>query len=688
MNDNQKLSSHREEYSKRKDNIEKEPRFNINGIRKKISQIEIVELTDAIGELENLLSTYHSLVTVKNRINNMLSKNYGPIKVDTKNNVMRTFKNLEELKKAQNFSYPKQHHTLQYTYNYYEKSIASTSNFDSIIRGEFGLASSFGKRFDCITLSGGGAKGSFEAGVLYHLEKSGILSEIDLVTGASVGSLNALAVSFWKEQAGTEIGKLWFFLKSVDDMYRPTNHFNDLVDLLEELGVTIEDDMDFSMEENPAMEFLMDNKWILNIPLIGDVVSRLFANGVEDKLNTFTEFLEKLLDMEGLYSLEPIKGIISHRLPDNDELLPLRIVLVNPVDGCPYYVNEDAEMYKMSNTYPREILRKSKIIAATKKEALLSAALGSSTIPILFEPMYFIVSTRADVRSLEELQEAFANGEININSGIELPLMWDGGLRDNLPLHASIDAGAKKILAVSNSVRKIKEAPLYTPYDNKGLIYNLTRTLDIILDESFESDRLHVNEKDITCTFIEPELAIQDLVEVDPGLIRINFEYGFMRSYNSLSKLPNTVQELLDNGNSLVFFLWAIGAVFSTEEIAALRKEIWKLERKGCYWSSDSERLIWDQQVLRRIRNKKHKLRKVYKTRLDAWGTIACFPDPLPDYSNISDSWLEWERHTGKLGDRLQLSPKPFERQVIGNNTTNFYEDIDDIPDQPRELSL
>ena len=46
-----------------------------------------------------------------------------------------------------------------------------------------------------LALSGGGAKGAFQQGVLEGFEKHGLFSSIDLVSGVSIGALHALCMA-------------------------------------------------------------------------------------------------------------------------------------------------------------------------------------------------------------------------------------------------------------------------------------------------------------------------------------------------------------------------------------------------------------------------------------------------------------------------------------------------------------
>lgn len=75
-----------------------------------------------------------------------------------------------------------------------------------------------------LVLSGGGARGAYQAGVLYHLGESGDPG-FDLICGTSVGAVNGVGLAhFPKEEfdrAARWVSKLWFSeINSSDDVYR------------------------------------------------------------------------------------------------------------------------------------------------------------------------------------------------------------------------------------------------------------------------------------------------------------------------------------------------------------------------------------------------------------------------------------------------------------------------------------
>jgi hypothetical protein len=134
----------------------------------------------------------------------------------------------------------------------------------------------------------------------------------------------------------------------------------------------------------------------------------------------------------------------------------------------------------------------------------------------------------------------------------------DGGVRDVLPLQAAVDLGANLIYAVVASRAEPDEAPSYYA---KSLLEIVARALvDISISEVQRDDsRLTTNGR--TVHLIQPTVDIHDALTIDPGLIRINFAYGFMRAADVVAGVPATSRR------------WQLADL-----IALKRAEIWRLE--------------------------------------------------------------------------------------------------------------
>ncbi len=248
--------------------------------------------------------------------------------------------------------------------------------------------------------------------------------------------------------------------------------------------------------------------------------------------------------------------------------------------------------------------------------------------------------------------------------------MGDGGLKDSLPLHAAIDAGAASVLAIATYPRAFPRDDRFSHRSRYGLLDSIQRTIEIMLNEVSESDRLHALEAPGAVVFIEPGIVVHGPLEVDPGLIRINYEYGYLRAYNALTPLPQSVRDLNDGSEEggLVYLMWILTVAVATDDIAALRKEIWELERvltkiEATATEGESDEARYPP-LLDQIRQKKYALYELYVMRSEAWGSHDAMPDVLPDGTPLSHSWLKWENRNWAL---FADFADPFERQAIGS---------------------
>jgi len=511
-----------------------------------------------------------------------------------------------------------------------------------------------------IALSGGGAKGAFEAGVLLFLESSGVLqTDVKLVCGTSAGALNALATSAWGANAGTRVSAIWLSLRSNTDMFRPSLQYQEILSILDELGVSLDQSSSGSS---------VDWNWIrvgTAIPVIGNILALAVESEVEEKLDLLERLVDRVLALSSVNSLAPTRSVLNLALPKPlSTMLPLRIVTVSAQDGHVYVVDESADVRELDPRQPREQLGVFHLLGEDVRDALVRAAMASASIPIIFGSETLLVSGASGIKTLDDLRSAIENHETHALSQVRIFQAWDGGLRDNLPLQAALDAGARKVLAVSASARGLAEASGFSS-SPAGLIASLARTIEVLVDEVGESDRLHaLGGADVT--FIDPSVALNSTDQVDPGLIRMNLEHGYMRAHDRLAGLPPEIADLLQNGGTigaLLFVLWAAEALLSTDEITSLRKEIWELEGSG--FRKVYGMWAWDPTALHALRGKKAELFDLYQARIDAWGTLDCVPDPLPDGTPLSNAWLRWERRSSPAGDRLLLTQGPFERQLI-----------------------
>ena len=140
----------------------------------------------------------------------------------------------------------------------------------------------------------------------------------------------------------------------------------------------------------------------------------------------------------------------------------------------------------------------------------------------------------------------------------------DGGIRESIPIQSAVDLGATRIYAIHASSRDIP--PFKTPAQ-AGILEISTRALtQIAIDEIDLSDRLisvSPGTDAPTILHIEPYVDLHDFLVIDPGLIQIARDYGYMSAADALAGLSRTHRR----------------SQLATE-IATTRAAIWQLENQ------------------------------------------------------------------------------------------------------------
>lgn len=187
--------------------------------------------------------------------------------------------------------------------------------------------------------------------------------------------------------------------------------------------------------------------------------------------------------------------------------------------------------------------------------SLVDAIMASSAIPVVFPP--------------ETL-----NGRAWV----------DGGVGCSTPIQAAIDAGADEIFAVAASAAvpvlhrevprtlRSEDQPfgpgVITNFTTQGGIFDIgLRAIDLLPAAIMDSDLNPETPWPKPVWVIQPSFDIHDALTIEPGLIRINYSYGFMRASDVWMETDTA------------------GAIRSTDAIIRMRYDIWRLEGtvRFCY---------------------------------------------------------------------------------------------------------
>lgn len=461
-----------------------------------------------------------------------------------------------------------------------------------------------------IVLSGGGSRGDFQVGALRCLYDRSIRPSI--ICGASVGSINAAKLAEGENPNAPNQGligleALWAGMRVNSDMYLDEAWLADrdmdphLADYLR--GNSIASPVNPPTHEGP-WGFL---QWIANA--LSDL-NFLRVDGVPllKSLGVIAN------NARGLYNLGPIE---QKMMTDFNPAQvanwamsggKLRLAMVSLDSGRLRYATESGDLIERDGT---PVSDPDRVAAPCMALANELAGVQSQVTALQSELLATQDELRraapqdkprlvAQVRSLREQIDAksvalerkraeldlcmranpspFRLQHIRLGilasasiPGIFLPVRIgreyyvDGGIREVIPIQAAVDLGATEVFAVHASSRKV--LPFVTP-QRAGLMPIVSRSLiDLTIDEIDLTDR---DVKVPTASMerpkilhIEPEIDLHGITVIDPGLIRICRDYGYMRAADALDRV-----RMGDRRGLLA------------TEIASLRREIWQLENR------------------------------------------------------------------------------------------------------------
>jgi predicted acylesterase/phospholipase RssA len=466
-----------------------------------------------------------------------------------------------------------------------------------------------------LVLSGGGAKGAFEVGALRCLrDAAGV--EFDIISGTSVGALNAAKLAEGGAQALSELERLWLDLRGSWDIYLEPPWFQRLSSLMRSIlsaGSFGWGDVfvaAHSMAFNKIAGALLS---ALGIP--GAMYSIVTApypviTGVVTLANYYDAIRQALAAASMFYfwptaqkieaTIDPAKVAASG--------IELRITAVSLQDGVARVFDQNGRELSSGLSVP-----------------LRQAVKASAAIPIAFPPILLLLGEQPSVAPPPEPREREPVG-VQRQPLTRAEHYIDGGLRENVPVAAAVEAGTHRVFAVLANPTRISPASGIRPSD---MVQVAGRTVDIFLHEAQQNDIAPFGGFGVPMAVIAPTFLVNDTLQVDPGLISINMGYGYMRAHDEVVADPVDAEAM--RGLS--------------DEITAARVEIWSTEYSANGRSFTITEPGLDTLVglpvpesLLLVRTLKSALRtKVYE-RINLGG-----PGSVPP--GRERWWQQWERH-------------------------------------------
>ncbi len=435
-----------------------------------------------------------------------------------------------------------------------------------------------------LVLAGGGSKASFQIGALRHLyDVVGIHPEV--ITATSAGSVVACTIAQWSDpedqaRAMTDLDRMWMAMQDQSEMFAPRAWFSLLLQKGPEWAKLIEHDrrhhprglsiprinLPFthsadgsSTVVDPAEPVTGGDDSRISAQLAGQAATLDLAtreipvpdDGVSWSPSVVLQVLTALskLTRDGGDIQTILRGAdasgstyragpILARLLDPDWFrserlaasgVELRIAMVALESGELRYMTEQGTLVDRDN-HP----------IAGGRHDVTKGVLASCSVPGVFRPV--------DI-----------DGEHYV----------DGGVRENIPAEMAIGhLGVTHPYVIACSPLGISRSE---DFGAKNMLDLATRSIDILSDETGRDEVAYA--LNAGAVVIGPDISVHSSMTVDPGLLRINRDYGWMSSAEKHAGTGAEMRELVN-------------------EIVRLRMRGWELEKA---WLAD--RLPADQKV-------------------------------------------------------------------------------------------
>lgn len=335
-----------------------------------------------------------------------------------------------------------------------------------------------------VAISGGGSLGSFEAGALTFCYEHIRISPA-IVAGNSAGALNAAKLAHGTgpdgETGAAGVERLWRSMQSNMDMWEP----------------------------EPWLErILASAQWASAIRESASTTSS-GANAIRMAVRVADSFLRRPEETDGtvdaikdamaaqsLLSLAPVQALIEREL-DERRLrasgIALRMGVVSLESGRLRYVTETGALHDREDR-PTD----------HAPISLADGILASASIPVAFPPVLL---------------------------GDEHYV--DGGAREILPLDVVLHHhGVDRAIAISAGAPELPPAPSFA---DRGLVDILRRvTAEIGPNETLRKELGPPRGWGNAVRLVIPDLNVHDAMVIDPNLIAVSIDYGFMRAADQL----------------------------------------------------------------------------------------------------------------------------------------------------------
>lgn len=349
-----------------------------------------------------------------------------------------------------------------------------------------------GKRLG-LAISGGGSLGSFEAGTLRFLYDHVAIAP-SAVTGNSAGALNAAKLAHGDDpapRAVDEVERIWRSMRLNSDMWEPEPWLERIMASAQWAA---------AIRAQPAGSGQSAGAMRVAVRVLNSFVRR------PEETDGTIDAIRDALKAQSLLSLTPVHDLIEREL-DVERIqrsgISLRVGAVALESGELRYVGEDGRLYARDGS-PLDLAPVS----------LADGILASASIPVAFPPVLL---------------------------GDEHYV--DGGAREILPLQLLVEnLEVEKAIAISAGSTAIAPA---TSFADRGLFDIMRRvTSEIAPNETLRKELSPPGGWNTDVRLIIPDIEVHDTMTIDPALIAISFDYGWMHAADTLLGLNPTARRL------------------------------------------------------------------------------------------------------------------------------------------------
>lgn len=397
-----------------------------------------------------------------------------------------------------------------------------------------------------LVLSGGGSRASFQTGALRYLYDRANISP-SVMVGTSAGSVLAAALSQSLDRQGQievldRIEELWLSMTHSDQMFAPRPWFQRLQDRGGEWMALIQQE-----SQRPPPSFTLPKITLphLRSPSVPEpsvdeqAVDPAELSGAELTLHIAMSEPRPTGQALGPGAVLPLLSMLPRlRTAGGDLSLILRGA---DASRSMFHPGEilmrllDGEIFRSDRTRDSGVTVRISMVALESGELRFMTEDGTM-VDRENNPLPDIPA--ADL-SLGALASCAIPG---VFAPVRIGDEWyvDGGTREATP--AEMALGPLDVDRCYVVVSSPVENPRAESFASKSMLHILMRSAEILTDEA-ERDEVAM-ARSSGALVIEPDLFVHDAITVDPGLLRINRDYGWLRAAEAHLGLPVSVADV------------------------------------------------------------------------------------------------------------------------------------------------